>query len=309
VDFSRREVSFGDGGVAHVLAHVLEHAQYKHYCQVALGTVDRHVALVMNWARSVCDREGLQGDARAVIMLAALCHDIAKPVTTEKKERKGVMRWTSHGHEVAGGPLTREFLAKIGIKRDIVARVVPLVENHMAIVRFMGNSKVRLADVRKLSLDVYPASMQDLSWVMESDHSGRPPLETGIPPEMVPVFALARADGCFFGPPVKVIEGRHVMPYYFGEGGPPIGEAVTAAYAAQIEGRFTTEEEGLRWLTKYLRNKCCLVNGDDVVARLGAPGPQIGGVLDSAWSCQLAGMFSTREDALVWLDRHLQTAA
>lgn len=272
------------------------------------GPCDIHVAHVLNWARGICDREGLQGDARATLMLAALCHDIAKPATTQQQEKKGVLRWTSHGHEAAGGPMTRELLRKIGIKRDIVARVVPLVENHMAVIRFHGNGKVRLADVRKLALDVSPASLQELAWVMEADHSGRPPLQTGLPPEMRPVLELAQSDGCFLGKPVKVIEGRHVMPFYFGQGGTHIGEAVTAAYAAQVAGKFTTEEEGLRWLRTYLRNKCCLVRGEDVMAHQFQPGPQVGAVLDQAWSAQLAGMFHDREAALLWLDGYLRSA-
>ena len=72
--------------------------------------------LVVDAAARVAQRENLEGDERAVLLFAALCHDFAKPPTTKLREREGKMRWTSWGHEAEGGPMARGFLERIGIK-------------------------------------------------------------------------------------------------------------------------------------------------------------------------------------------------
>ena len=73
------------------------------FVQVKQGCVLRHTAHVMNEAAEIADRELLTGDDRAVLVFAALCHDLGKATTTELRDKKGQMRWTAHGHEAAGG--------------------------------------------------------------------------------------------------------------------------------------------------------------------------------------------------------------
>ena len=51
---------------------------------------------------------------RRRLTLAVLAHDFGKPSTTARAERRGIMRWTSPGHEGAGGPLAEAFLRRIG---------------------------------------------------------------------------------------------------------------------------------------------------------------------------------------------------
>ncbi|MFA6046939.1 MAG: hypothetical protein WC718_18290, partial [Phycisphaerales bacterium] len=47
---------------------------------------------------------------RQLLMFAVLAHDFGKPATTARVEKRGVLRWTSPGHEAAGGPLAEKFL-------------------------------------------------------------------------------------------------------------------------------------------------------------------------------------------------------
>src|SRR5262249_38553786 len=49
-----------------------------------------------------------------VLSFAVLAHDFGKPATTQRAERRGALRWTSPGHESAGGPLADSFLSRIG---------------------------------------------------------------------------------------------------------------------------------------------------------------------------------------------------
>ena len=142
-----------------------------------------HTMLVMNAAARIAERDGLQGDDRATLVFAALCHDFAKPPTTMLRERDGRMRWTSWGHEPDGGPMAREFLRRIHIKSAIIDQVVPLVENHLAHSSIAKNKEVSPRAVRRLAIRLAPASIDQLVRLIEADHSGRPPLPTGLPTE------------------------------------------------------------------------------------------------------------------------------
>jgi tRNA nucleotidyltransferase (CCA-adding enzyme) len=51
------------------------------------GDVGTHTMLVVNAAAAIAERDGLTDDNRAVLVLAALCHDFAKATTTMLRER------------------------------------------------------------------------------------------------------------------------------------------------------------------------------------------------------------------------------
>jgi len=53
------------------------------------------------------------------------------------------------------------------------------------------------------------------------------------------------------GPQPPLILGRHVLPYFDDRPGKHIGEVTHAAYEAQADGAFSTQEEALRWLQDY----------------------------------------------------------
>src|SRR5262249_22160163 len=90
------------------------------------GDVGVHTMYVLNAAARIAERDGCEGDDRAVLLFAALTHDFAKADTTELSEKDGLLRWTAYGHEPAAGPTARKFLERIGIKAAIVDQVVPL---------------------------------------------------------------------------------------------------------------------------------------------------------------------------------------
>lgn len=60
-------------------------------------------------------------------MLAALCHDFGKAVTTE--EINGVIH--AYGHEIKGIPLAKSFLQRITSETKLINYVLNLVKNHM----------------------------------------------------------------------------------------------------------------------------------------------------------------------------------
>ena len=217
------------------------------------GDVGIHTMHVLNQAARVAERDRLAPDVRAVLLFAALSHDFAKPSTTELREREGRIRWTSWGHEPAGGPLARTFLERIGIKSAIVDQVVKLVESHLA--HHSIGREVTPRAVRRLAMRLAPASIAQLVRVIEADASGRPPLKPGIPPAAQRLLAAAESEAVDARPQPPLILGRHVLPYFNDRPGIHIGEVTTAAYEAQADGAFSTEAEALRWLDNYMAER------------------------------------------------------
>ena len=217
------------------------------------GDVGVHTMYVLDEAARVAERDGLTGDDRAVLLFSALTHDFAKPATTELRERDGQMRWTSWGHEPAGGPMARAFLERIGIKNAIVDPVVKLVEHHLAHHSLASSNEILTnRAVRRLAVRLAPANIEQLARLIEADASGRPPLEKGLPASAVKLLAAARAQAVEARPQPPLILGRHVMPYFDHRPGEHIGRITKAAYDAQIEGAFSTDEGAAKWLEEYV---------------------------------------------------------
>jgi tRNA nucleotidyltransferase (CCA-adding enzyme) len=215
------------------------------------GDVGIHTMLVVDAAARIAERDSLEDDERAVLLFSALTHDFAKAGTTALRERNGVLRWTAHGHEAAGGPLARAFLERIGIKRSFVDQVVPLVENHLAHSSLRNDVTPRT--IRRLALRLAPANITQLVRLIEADHSGRPPLPPELPESALRIRDMAAAQAVATKPQSALILGRHVLPYFDNRPGPHIGEVTRAAYEAQTDGAFSTEEEALQWLEESMR--------------------------------------------------------
>ncbi|MEQ1946337.1 MAG: HD domain-containing protein [Bryobacteraceae bacterium] len=213
------------------------------------GDVGTHTMHVVDAAARIALREQLGADARAVLMFASLAHDFGKPATTELRDRDGKMRWTSWGHEPLGGPIARQFLTRIGIKSTIVEQVVPMVENHLT--HHNTGAEVSRRAVRRLAMRLAPASIEQLILLIEADASGRPPRPTELPSEAGRILEAARAEAVAKEPMPPLILGRHVLPFFDNRPGRHIGEVTRAAYEAQVDGAFSTEEEALLWLADY----------------------------------------------------------
>lgn len=219
------------------------------------GDVGVHTMFVLDEAARVAARDGLTGDERAELVFAALTHDFAKPATTELREKDGAMRWTSWGHEPAGGPMARTFLERIGIKPSIRETVAKLVEHHLVhhSIAPPGQAITSRA-VRRLAVRLAPASIEQLVRLIEADASGRPPLAKGIPNGAQALLTAAQHEAVSTRPQPALILGRHVLPYFGNKPGKQIGEITRAAFEAQTDGAFSTEEEALGWLHQYVKS-------------------------------------------------------
>jgi len=97
-----------------------------------------------------------------------------------------------------------------------------------------------------------PASIEQLIWLIDADASGRPPRPKGLPTGAVRILQAAREQEVMEKPQPPLILGRHVLPYFENKPGTHIGKVVAAAYEAQADGVFSTEEDAAEWLKDYV---------------------------------------------------------
>lgn len=199
------------------------------------GDVGTHTEHVVRAMANICDRESIQGEERTILFFSALLHDVGKPITTIVDNG----RIKSPGHDVAGVPVARSFLESIGCPSKIIDVVLPLVKEHM--VHCYGE-----VNLRRLAHRLYPATIQQLLYLIEADHSGRPPLEGGLPNICSNWLKIAKEMEIENNKPKPIVLGRHLMELM--SPGPQMGKVLKRLYERQLDGEFNTLEEGLKLL-------------------------------------------------------------
>lgn len=208
------------------------------------GSVWAHTLYVCDAAAEIAEREQLGDDQRAILLFAALCHDLGKPATTATGA-DGRIR--SPGHAQAGVELAVTLLRRIGCPRALVAQVVPLVREHMAHFGMQVTDRA----VRRLALRLAPATIAQWGQLVEADHNGRPPLPPSNP--ATAIVTLAEQLSVSTGRPAPILQGRHLLAAGMTPG-PELGAVLERAYHAQIDGAFDGVEEGLAWVARHMAN-------------------------------------------------------
>jgi tRNA nucleotidyltransferase (CCA-adding enzyme) len=208
------------------------------------GDVWTHTLLVADSAAEIATRDGLAGDDRAVLLLAALCHDLGKPETTV--EEGGRIR--SPGH-AAREETYRRFLARIDCPARLASRVVVLCRHHLDHIGFAGSRR----QVRRLArnLGAGHETLEMLARLIEADGSGRPPLPPGLPEKMKELLEVAREVAALDAAPKPLLLGRHLLELGL-EPGPAMGRLLRQAYEAQLDGAFDDLGGARRWAGERL---------------------------------------------------------
>jgi tRNA nucleotidyltransferase (CCA-adding enzyme) len=188
---------------------------------------------------------------RERLMFAVLAHDFGKPATTVLAEKKGRLRWTSPGHEPAGGDPAVAFLRRIGAPLRLDAPVRALVVNHLA--HFSGQEGFSAPAVRRLARRLEPATIEELAVVMRADADGRPPLvATDVHGRIEALVAKAHALELERLAPRPILLGRHLIGLGM-KPGPEMKRILDAAFEAQLDGDFGDESGAIAWAGKFLR--------------------------------------------------------
>ncbi len=210
------------------------------------GDVFTHTQICLDALVALPAWAGADAARRRLLMLALLAHDFGKPSTTERAEKRGVMRWISPGHEAAGGPLTETFLRRIGAPLELTAPTCALVVHHLA--HHHGRTEFSDTSVRRLARKLAPATIDDLTLVMRADHEGRPPLRPADSLARIEQLeAKARALALEKSAPQPIVLGRHLVALGR-KPSPEFKPILDAAFEAQLDGAFTDEAGGVAWL-------------------------------------------------------------
>ncbi len=216
------------------------------------GDVFTHTQHCLDALVALPDWRDSAPERRRLLMFAVLAHDFGKPATTARAEKRGAIRWISPGHEAAGGPLTVNFLRRIGAPLDYDPPVSALVVHHLA--HHHGQAVFSDSSVRRLARKLAPATIDDLAAVMRADANGRPPLQSPeihvrIDELVTKANALRIADSA----PKPIVLGRHLIALGR-KPGPLFKSAIAAAFEAQLDGAFTDEAGGVAWLKQHLES-------------------------------------------------------
>jgi len=100
------------------------------------------------------------------VRLSALFHDIGKPKSRRKGEKK---KYTFYGHEVVGARITKKILERLKFPKKESELVDKLVRNHMF---FSDTEQITLSAVRRIIAKVGAENIWDLMNVRECDRVG-----------------------------------------------------------------------------------------------------------------------------------------
>ncbi len=138
------------------------------------GDVWIHTLMSIDEAAKIVRRESLDEKKSLTIMLATLCHDLGKPITTENIDSQ----IKSTGHEQEGVGIAKSFLKNIGLDNLNIQKVINLVANHLVPTTFYVEENIRKRKVKnsailRLARRLHPATIQELVLLSEADHLGR----------------------------------------------------------------------------------------------------------------------------------------
>lgn len=216
------------------------------------GDVLTHTRHCLNALAAMAEWRDRSPASRRALMFAVLTHDFGKATTTQFAERRGRMRWVSPGHDRESGRLAEDFLQAIGAPSAVAEKVRPLVENHMYHVQATAGPKP--ATVRRLARRLAPATIEDLALVMTADTRGRPPLEEKEHAGVHALLEAARRLKLEKEAPRPIILGRHLIAQGL-EPGPHFKPILDELFEAQMDGAFSTQEEGKAYLERYVARK------------------------------------------------------
>lgn len=209
------------------------------------GDVWAHTKLVCDRAAEIAKRDGIEGEERVVLMLAALCHDMGKPAVTTCRDGRVV----SPGHAQAGVTIAAEFLRQIGAPAAIIERVCALVGEHMShlnVAQLDQTSQGRF--VRRLAhrLGGSGETVPMLLRLIEADNRGRGDGANAVPAEIALISALVEQEA-LNTPPEPILLGRHLIALGW-RPGKEMGRVLRNAFQAQLDGAFHDLDGAIRWV-------------------------------------------------------------
>ena len=202
------------------------------------GDVFIHTGMVLDEAAKLIG--DLTRPKKIAVMLAALCHDLAKPYTTRLEND----RIRAQGHEKIGVKITDQFLERLKLftfdHYDTRQQILALVEHHAIPHQWYKNPEsITDGMFRRLALKT---ELDLLYRVARADCLGR---KGDFKPEAEEWFIdRARSLEVDARAPEPLLMGRHALALGL-HPGPRIGEITRAVYEMQLDGDVVTLDDAI----------------------------------------------------------------
>lgn len=210
------------------------------------GNAFIHTCMVLDEAAEISNREHLSVFDNAVLRIAAICHDMGKATHTQITNG----RITAYGHPEAGILPATIFMQRSKVSEFVMHEVIPLVNLHMAWVGFYTPDITSKA-VKKIVRKLMPTHLYQLTNIVEADMSGRGGkyFKQGLPQRMKDIITVASTlDNPVDAYPDPLVSGDDIMEHTGINPSPLLGKVKAALYKAQLEGKFHTREDGIKFL-------------------------------------------------------------
>jgi tRNA nucleotidyltransferase (CCA-adding enzyme) len=192
------------------------------------GDAFTHAKLCLDQAAGLARSHGRA--KRVTLLMAALCHDLGKPLVGEP------------GHAEAGFKPTEAILDRLGIYTldgyNARGQILALVVNHLKpheLYRGQGGAGEFRRLARKCNIELLHM-LARACWMSRGAASS-----TAVPDWFI---QRARQFGCERGAPAPILMGRHLVEMGF-EPGPQMGEILRRVYEMQLDGQICTLDQAL----------------------------------------------------------------
>ncbi len=170
------------------------------------------------------------GQEKLMLLLAALCHDLGKPATTDAQLR-------AYGHDRAGVLPAQELLKCMTNDQGLIKAVCIMVRNHLHPFQLVQEKSSPQA-YKRLAAKIAPAvTLRQLGMLALADWQGRNgagPLPLDQYYDVYQAF-MEKAENAYVahGPEAPVLLGKHLLDVV--QPGPKLGELLKKAYQIQLE--------------------------------------------------------------------------
>ncbi|HEY1106295.1 MAG TPA: HD domain-containing protein [Agromyces sp.] len=133
------------------------------------GDVLVHSLWAADLAAAYADEHDVDNERRALLVLAALLHDIGKPDTTTRKDS----RISSHGHAERGADVIRSMGRRMRLPQPLVTAAAAIAATHMAHVSVQGTPSARAVRRLRTRLEAAGTTLADWAVIVRCDGEAR----------------------------------------------------------------------------------------------------------------------------------------
>lgn len=159
--------------------------------------IHTHMVLAQLYTLLNSTARHIQGQRRQALILAALLHDIAKPLTTKHKEIRGQQRIVAPRHEELGANYLATRLIELPLSPQVIVSIIGLVGWHQ-LPKLLVLKNLDYPDYLRLSLD---ADLELLYWLEQADMKGRECADLELQLELLEQFRMFAEDYGLWGKP------------------------------------------------------------------------------------------------------------